>query len=293
MRIVMIGHSSAGKTTYMASMYRVMNAGHRGFRIRAGSEEHHQRLLQDALAIRKGRFPPPSSHREVYPLVLSYDHRPFFDFTWHDYRGGALKESATEKDNAQVIADLVQADAIIVFADAHALATLPAAQRDVRRLTVVTHQAISERATRVPLVIAYTKADLVGRREWAAVQAPLQALEVAARNSAVVDGTSVRVCCGRRPRSVHVPVLWSLAFGLSARIARLEEEVGHSRRSARSAGSKASLRDSFDSWLNGTKSYRRISADYDRTAEQTLAEIEPLREPGRRLEAVLRRAHRV
>jgi len=63
-RIVMLGDTGAGKTTYMALMYQFMDKGHRGFRIRTDDERHHKELLHDAAEIRK----QAASVREGYEV---------------------------------------------------------------------------------------------------------------------------------------------------------------------------------------------------------------------------------
>jgi hypothetical protein len=129
MQIVMLGHSNAGKTTYMALMYELMHEGYQGFQIRATTPADHAQLLGDARAIRQGDYPPPTSRRQKHNFSLNFQGRPVSDFTWSDYRGGAITERSTNEDKAALLADLRRSDAIVIFADAHELATDPPSHR--------------------------------------------------------------------------------------------------------------------------------------------------------------------
>ena len=57
MRIVMIGHSNVGKTTYMASMYGAMQVGVDGFTLRAARTDDHERFVALHRMTRAGRPP--------------------------------------------------------------------------------------------------------------------------------------------------------------------------------------------------------------------------------------------
>jgi hypothetical protein len=56
----MLGHSDAGKTTYMSLMYEMMGRGVGGFVVSAENPDDHVRLSAAAKAIRTGRYPPVS-----------------------------------------------------------------------------------------------------------------------------------------------------------------------------------------------------------------------------------------
>ena len=71
MKIVMLGHSGAGKTTYLSLMYTEMQDGIGGFQVRAKNSSQHRQLLADAQAIRSSQYPPATNHRASYNLALS------------------------------------------------------------------------------------------------------------------------------------------------------------------------------------------------------------------------------
>jgi hypothetical protein len=120
MRIVMIGHSNVGKTTYMASMYGAMQVGVDGFTLRTARADDHERFVALHRMTRAGRYPAPTDQRAQYDFRLCLNGEAFFDFTWVDRRGGAILERSTSSEAAQLVQDLVECDGLLVFCDAHA-----------------------------------------------------------------------------------------------------------------------------------------------------------------------------
>ncbi|MFF4835973.1 hypothetical protein [Streptomyces sp. NPDC001315] len=291
MKIVMLGHSNAGKTTYIAMMYELMRSGYRGFRVRTADKPRDRELLDSARAIRRGLYPPPSSRRDAHSFELTYHRRRIADFTWNDYRGGALDDRAGNEETAAVLAELVRADGLVVFTDAARLAEAESSRREVRRLTVLLQQAIGERSRNTPVVIAYTKADLVsGPAAWARATAPMEALQTAITDSPRVAGATVAVSCGATPQGVHVPVLWCLSQHVSGRVAELRSAADTSRRLSETAQARASLWNSLISTLDGVESEYRKQLRHEQEARRHLAELQPLEEPARRLIRALERA---
>lgn len=287
----MLGHSNAGKTTYIAAMYGLMRSGYRGFRVRATDEAQDRDLAASARAIRSGRYPPPSSRRDEHSFELTYQGRRIADFTWTDYRGGALGERASDAETAAVLAELGRADGLVLFVDAARLAAATAGDHEVRWLTVLLQRAIGarSRSRTVPVVLACTKADLVsGADAWSRAVAPIRELAGAITGSPRVAGVTVAVSCGRTPLAVHVPVLWCVSQHLSARVAELRAEVERGRRLSPAAGSGAGMWNSLVSTLDGSESEHRRHVRLAREARERLEELEPLEEPAGKLITALR-----
>ena len=291
MNIVMLGHSNAGKTTYMAMMYELMRSGYGGFRVRAADRHRDRELLATARAIRQGVYPQPSSRRDVHTFKLTHRWRTVADFTWSDYRGGALSSRSDDAEAEAVLSALVAADGLVLFVDAHRLATAESSRRVGRRLTVLLLRALDERPGPVPVVIAYTKADLVhGTEAWTRATTPLTALEEAVSGSGRVHGTTVAVSCGARPQGVHVPVLWCLSHHLTDRVAELQRAADRSLQLSKEAESRAGLWNSITSTVQGVESEYRKQLRYGQEAQAKLKELKPLEAPARRLVAALDRA---
>lgn len=294
MRIVMLGHSNAGKTTYMSAMYQIGRQGVKGFRIRTADPAREADLLRDAAALQQGRFPPPSSRRSVHDFVLSHRGADVMNFAWNDYRGGALLDRSGDGDTAQVLTDLGAADGIVLFVDAQALASEQPDERSLRRLTYLLQRSFGESDRTMPFVIAYTKSDLVPDVPdvWASIDRQLASIIDASDSASQIVATRVPVACGARPRNVAVPLLWCLSHGLLAEITRREDQVTATLAAEQQAKANASVINDISSWFNGTESYTRQAFNARQKAQQEVRELRPLVQPAQRLATTVARQHR-
>lgn len=292
MDIVMLGNSAAGKTTYVALMYAVMQEGVGGFSVRAEDATQNRGLLRTAEAVLTGHYPDPSDRRSSFDLVLRYDNEDVFPFVWRDYRGGALRERTTDSAQAgQLHEDLKAAGGIVVFCDSRKLLDDPRAGRDVRTLVSHVQRALDDRADRItPLVIALTKADLVDLDDDKIVERlaePFQPLIEAVGPQPNVLGTIIPISCGPEPANVVVPVLWTLRFGIVGRALQLRASVEAQIAAARQAAARDTLWDRFTSWANDEPSWNSISQQHWQAAAAEYAQFEPLVGPAERLGELL------
>jgi len=294
MRIVMLGHSNAGKTTYMAMMYQLMNVkGYRGFRIVAKDCDRHAELLDNARAIESDRYPPPTARHSEYDFTLHFEGREISDFTWSDYRGGAIMERSTSADTAALLNDVAASDAVVIFADAHELATSPGSHVNIEDLTDLMHRAIEERADAKPLVLAFTKADLVRKTsDWTSAVEPFEGVRRAMDTSRNVKATTVTVSCGRKVKAVQVPVLWCLSYGLANEAKALRNRVAYYQRRADEHGENDTLFNRVGSWWRNEESEHHKQLQYLARAEEKLAELAPLEDRAKELAAALTKAQR-
>lgn len=226
MNIVMLGRSSAGKTSYVSLMYDMMSRGVAGFRISA-DEDTDRRLRTAAVGIRHGRYPFASGQHAAHHLTLHFAGSAVFPFAWRDYRGAALLEETGKSEDARRLhADLRTADGMVLFADAPGLLRDGAASEDARLLSSLSRRAIALRGERLtPIAIVLTKVDLV---DWADprvledLRKPFRPLMDAVARTIHVQGVIVPVACGPRPIGVRLPVLWMLQHGIVQRAAQLE-----------------------------------------------------------------------
>jgi hypothetical protein len=294
MRIVMLGHSNAGKTTYMAAMYQLMNGsnGYEGFRIVADDSARHAELLNNAKAIANDRYPPPTSRHAEYDFTLSFQGRTVSAFTWNDYRGGALMERSSSPDTGRLLKEISAADAVVVFADAYELATTPASHQDAYELTDLMQRAIADGHAK-PLVLAFTKADLIRTTEqWAVAIEPFEQVMRAMDTSTRVKGTAVTIACGAQPKAVQVPVLWCLSNGLTNRVQALRADVAYHQKQANYHASRDTLGNRVKSWWNNEDSEHKKQLSNLASAQRKLTELEPLARPADRLARALRKAQR-
>jgi hypothetical protein len=292
-KIVMLGHSGAGKTTYLSLMYAEMQVGIGGFQVRAKDGGQHGQLLADARAIRSSRYPPATNRRASYELALRYNGAEVLPFTWRDHRGGAASGRTSDgADVAQLHQDLLQSDAIVLFVDGHALVREPTAARNARRLSSHVLRAMRDRPlVPTPLVIAVTKSDLIDiddEKVGEQVFAPVEELAKAVAGTKHIFGTVIPVACGPAPMNVVVPVLWSLRFGLNGMLIRLGTEVESSVKAANAAARRDTLLDRVGSWWRGESSYATIAQNYRQAALRAQQQIRPLVKPAEGLEQMLK-----
>lgn len=183
----MLGHSSAGKTTYMAALYYRMTKGVYNYKMRydewnnywykhyTQGNRHYTReeakkegkeLETTSLNVSKGIYPPPTAIRQEY--VFRMGHKTFreVEFNWFDYRGGALMErSSQSSESASLIVKIKKSDALIVFLDGTKLEEpLQKNEREFRRLVYLVKNAISGitvgSGSSFPISFVITKNDL-------------------------------------------------------------------------------------------------------------------------------------
>jgi Double-GTPase 2 len=227
-----LGHSGVGKTTYMASMYGTMQDAVNGFTLRAAEKADHEKLLDLAREVGRGHYPMATDQRAEYKFHLHHDGDRCFEFTWADYRGGALTERSGGADADALLKDLAASDGVLIFCDADAVVRGRAVTNQVGRMTNLVGQAVSRVSRPIPLAIIFTKADLV-REQDSRLDQSVRGLKAAVEASQSVEGTIIHVACGKRPRNVALPVLFALHCGIEHRMQVLRDEVNKWESTAR------------------------------------------------------------
>ncbi|MFE7563903.1 hypothetical protein [Kitasatospora sp. NPDC057500] len=294
LRVVALGHSSAGKSTYLAAMFSYLAAGRKGFRMVTADSGTASQLKQAGKLLGKGIYPPPTSRSTDLEAGLEYGRREVVGFHWTDYRGGALTSSAADDpETRKLLKRLTEADAVVVFADAHRLATDPDSHDEVRRTVVLLHRAVGDGSTPLPIVLAYTKADLVtDPADWARARAATAPLEELVGSGGRVRGTTVAVSCGRSPRGVAVPVLWCLSTLLAHEAQRAEERMETAKGFVKDLRKEANGIDSMVSWFKGVESAAKRLKFWAEELRESKEEVAGLRRPAQRLARLLEREQR-
>ncbi len=297
MRIIMIGHSKVGKTTYMASMYGAMQGGVNGFTLRASRTDDHKRFLALHQRTRANRFPAPTDQRAQYDFRLCHNDQAFFDFTWVDRRGGAILERSGSTEADQLVQDLRRCDGLLVFCDAAAAARGDEDANEMERVGQLVCRAVADRTKPMPIGVVFTKADLLGDDPEAARRAlaPVRPLCDTVAASQTLIGSILGVACGPVEQNVVFPVLFALYYGIVIRANELAEEVNRQRAIAQQHAEKSNewfgipdvLRD-----LTGETTYAtRASAAWEE-AQSRYAVLEPLIEPAKALEPLVNQLDR-
>ena len=114
MKIVMLGGSAVGKTTVMVSTYGMMGSTgqFQGFHVHCKSEPVHKKLLNAYRDFKaKGAYPDSTVKMETYEYTFKVDSQEIMDFSLIDIRG----ESIRDYDNKELLQELTDADAIMLF----------------------------------------------------------------------------------------------------------------------------------------------------------------------------------
>ena len=189
-RIIMLGTSGAGKTSYLLGMYAIMQTGVQGFTLSAKDLDLDLELTErwEKLISVKGedRWPTPNAAAmEHYSFNFSYGFRPLIGFEWLDYRGLALSDRSTEQDVQDLIQYLAQSQCLFLCISGEHLveSVTPNTVREVKsdRMNQFIQQYISENKHPTnqdpfPVAIVITKYDLCHHRDRDEIIADVQKL---------------------------------------------------------------------------------------------------------------------
>lgn len=178
-RIIMLGTSGAGKTSYLLGMYAIMQTGVQGFTLSAKDLDLDLELTErwEKLISVKGedRWPTPNAAAmEHYNFSFSYGFRPLIGFEWLDYRGLALSDRSTEQDVQELVQYLAKSQCLFLCISGEYLveSVTPKTVREVKsdRMNQFIQQYISENQhpsnqQPFPVAIVITKYDLCHHRD--------------------------------------------------------------------------------------------------------------------------------
>lgn len=290
MKIIMLGHTGVGKTTYMASMYGTLQAPINGFSLLTQNSTHHTELLNEFRKIRQGRYPLATAQRGQYDFSLVFQGKPVFPFQWIDYRGGALIERQNTSVEAQrLVSELCEADGILMFCDSDPKVRMKVKSQIGRMITLV-GQAVRNGDKALIIAVIFTKADLVDGLDDEMIE-PLQGLFDAISRSKAHIGTLLPVACGSQLINPEAPVLFALHFGILFQTIRLLSAIEYYQALEKAYITKGEtlggiFSDIWNGWVG-----KPTTADHARRArleaQAEKAEISKLEQPAQGLAAYL------
>lgn len=157
MQILMIGNENSGKTTYMASSYGLMKKGRFGFYICA-DEDTDTWLTKLYNNVKDGGYPLSSDKRNSFEFNLYYYQQPLLSFEWLDYYGGVINESKS----AQLMTDIDEADAVMLFIEADALLRNDKKVTQLRRILYLIGKKLMKVDHFFNVIVVLAKYDTVG-----------------------------------------------------------------------------------------------------------------------------------
>ena len=225
-RIVMLGHTAVGKTTYMASLYGELQRSFSGFTLSAVSSSDHEHLVQTARDIRRNIYPPPTAQRSQYTFGLRFYGTDVLSFHWADYRGGAVNELSGSEQAHHLRADLEQADGLIMLCDADALSRGDLRVSNLGRMTVMVTHALHNLQRPISLAVVFTKCDLVVAFSEQMLS-HFTGLISAVSASEHVLGALIPVGCGRQMLNTPMPLFFALSASVNSQANMLALELQH------------------------------------------------------------------
>ncbi|NJN08166.1 MAG: hypothetical protein HC836_44165 [Richelia sp. RM2_1_2] len=209
MKIVMLGNTGVGKTTYMASLFGIMQQRVEGFSLKTTNPSDRSHLLDLGNKISSGNYPGGTSARAEYDFILQHQARDIFPFSWADYRGGAISEKQNSEQASSLVRDLKEADGIMMLCDCQALAHGNTKANEIRRMTTLVSQALRDIERPISLAVILTKTDIVGSFQEK-IFSPFQGLIDVINASEWVMGAFIPVACGTKFINVPIPLFFAL-----------------------------------------------------------------------------------
>ncbi|MBC1238346.1 TRAFAC clade GTPase domain-containing protein [Nostoc sp. 2RC] len=286
MRIIMLGHTGVGKTTYMASLYGSMQQSIEGFRLKAVEPEHHKRWIELAEQIQQGKYPTLTDQRQEYNFYLRYQGKNILQFAWADYRGGAILETQKSDQTKALVQDLKTADGIMLFCDCDALAQGDSRSNQIGRMTTLASQALRELNRPMSLAIVLTKTDLVMDFQVDLLQS-LNGLIAAINANDFVWGALLPIACGQQLRNVPMPLLFVLhaavVFQATTIYAGVESHTELAKSYEAQSRGFIGMADWVIAKLNKQETYQEMAAKEKQQALKKQQELQEIIEPAKSL----------
>ena len=120
---MMVGHSGAGKTSFMAGMYKYLGDDKENYGIRAKNPAQRKSLMRMAENLSAGIYPSGTDIQQKYNFEFTCAGEDIMPFNWMDYRGGILlSDDPDDEDMYTFLKSISKADALVVFLDGEKLA---------------------------------------------------------------------------------------------------------------------------------------------------------------------------
>ena len=122
MNILMVGHSGAGKTSFMAGLYKYVGEDPENYGISAKRSTQKLQLSRMARDLVNGTYPSGTDVQQKYEFAFTVAGKELMPFNWIDYRGGILlSEEPDDEDMNKFMKAIKKADALVVFLDGEKL----------------------------------------------------------------------------------------------------------------------------------------------------------------------------
>src|SRR5574344_2811121 len=166
----MLGVSNSGKTCFIYAMYDFMQKVQNGFTFITNDPDVDMDLADGWEEIAcDGVWPDGTEKTSLYDFKVLFKSRPIMEFSWCDYRGGAIKERSTQKDVDELHKRIYDSECLIICIGADTIKAILSNDNrrggELRRLNNLISRYAATRQRRIPIIFALTKADLYTPQE--------------------------------------------------------------------------------------------------------------------------------
>ena len=251
-KITMLGASNSGKTCFIYAMYDFMQKPQNGFTFITNDPDVDMDLIEgwDSIAF-DGIWPNGTQQTSYYDFTVSFKSAPIMEFSWCDYRGGAITDRSTQNDVDELHQRIFDSECLIVCIGADTIQEILLESNqygresrkglELKRLNNLILRFAVKTQRRIPIIFTLTKADLYTAQEQrqllSVIEKYFSALyeEGAGWLFAVVPVTlgqfeknsegdnNIRGVVA--PKNIHVPVMFFLHSILKERIRNIQNRL--------------------------------------------------------------------
>lgn len=244
-KITMLGVSQSGKTCFIYAMYDFMQKVQKGFTFITNDEDVDMDLNEgwEGIAF-DGIWPNGTQQTSNYDFTVMFKSRPILEFSWCDYRGGAITDRSTQQDVDELHKRIYDSQCLIICIGADTIKSILSNDArkglELRRLNSLISRYAAKMQRRIPIIFALTKADLYTgddqRKLLCIIREYFSALyeHGAGWLFAVVPVTLGQFddsCTGQEirgtvaPKNIHIPVMFFLHSILKEKICAIQNKL--------------------------------------------------------------------
>lgn len=242
----MLGVSQSGKTCFIYAMYDFMQQSQSGFTFITNDPDVDMDLCDGWAQIAyDGVWPNGTELTSHYDFSVLFHSKKIMEFSWCDYRGGAVSGRSTENEDVTELQKRIkESECLIICLGADTVKALLSGdmrkQRELRTLNQhLSRFALENPERRVPVIFALTKSDLYTAEEQPKLLGLIKSYfsslydEGANWLFAIVpvtlgifnstEGTKINGTIA--PKNIHIPVMFFLHSLLKERIRSIHEQM--------------------------------------------------------------------
>ncbi len=246
-KITMLGVSQSGKTCFIYAMYDFMQSVQNGFTFITNDPDLDMDLNEgwDKIAY-DGIWPDGTNRTSCYDFTVMFKSQPIMEFSWCDYRGGAITENQTQQEVAELHQRINDSECLIICIGADTIKAILSGdtrtgEKPLKRLHRFIGGYAKNNQRRIPIIFALTKADLYTRQEQQQLLGVVKKyfstlyVEGAGWLFAVVPVTlgNFESSCERgeriqgvvEPKNIHIPVMFFLHSIIKERISKIQSKL--------------------------------------------------------------------